>query len=152
MVLLAILSAGLLGLIIYFAISSKSSRQLKIAALVALGFIAIALGVCGVILLLGPSEDPMAVPFPVLPEPQQAETASSFSIADILVFVLMIGIVGLMVYASRKEQKKQAVRVQRPQRPPPRTERTPAAPLPIEEEEFDSFDLDFENEEASKEP
>ena len=63
LVILGILSAGVLGVIIYFVISPKSSKMLKLTALIALGVTCLTLGICVVILLRGSGKAEETIPF-----------------------------------------------------------------------------------------
>ena len=106
-VVLIILSVGLLGVIIYFAISPKSSRLLKISALIALGLIAVSIGVCGVFLIRGPGKSQTAVPLPFIVDDSQPVKKSNapmiLSFAVVFLFIL-----GLTAYLTMKERKNLA--------------------------------------------
>jgi len=106
LIVLGILSAGLLGLIIYFIVSSKSSRLLRLSALIALGFIALSIGVCGILIIMGPKKEKAEIALPFLQDAAPpAKTGSSF--AAILIFlVLFLLIVGITIYLSLGNQKK----------------------------------------------
>jgi len=106
LVVLVILSAGLLGLIIYFIVSSKSSRLLRLAALIALGFIGLSIGVCGILLILGPKKEQADIVLPVfLDAAPPAKSGGNF--AAILVFlVLFLLIVGITIFLSLRNQGK----------------------------------------------
>ena len=109
-VVLIIFSVGLLGLIIYYAVSAKSTRILKLAATIALGLIGLAIIVCAIFIIIGPREDPNAVLLPfVSEESTQTSTKSRTSIMDIVIFVVLLGIISLVIRKSMKEQKKMAI-------------------------------------------
>ena len=103
-VVLVILSLGLLGVIIYFLISPKSSRILRISAIIALGLIGLSLAVCGIFLIKGPSQGDTVLPLPFLPEdtPQNAKKTDLPVILTFLVAFLFI--VVLVVRTSMKEK------------------------------------------------
>ncbi|MCL2008905.1 MAG: purinoceptor-like [Treponema sp.] len=101
-----ILSVGLLGLIIYYAVSPKSTRELKFAATIALGVIGLAVIVCGIFIIMGPRQNPNAVDLPFLSEEEGRSAASSTSITDILIFLALFGVIAMVVYRSMKQQKK----------------------------------------------
>ena len=108
-VVLIIFSVGLLGMIIYYAVSAKSTRILKLAATIALGLIGLAIVVCAIFIIIGPREDPNAVLLPfVAEESAQTTTNSNTSIMDIIIFVVLLGIISLVIRKSMKEQKKMA--------------------------------------------
>lgn len=109
---LIILSAGLLGVIIYFAVSPKSSRLLKISALGALALIAISLGICGFFLVRGPVEKAVEIPFPVFDAPPE-EPAQKGNISVLIVFLAiffvimgMITMIALRDYRNRNGTAK----------------------------------------------
>jgi multisubunit Na+/H+ antiporter MnhC subunit len=105
-VVLGIISVILLGVIIYFVISPKSSHLLRMSAIFALVLIGLAVGVCGVFLLRGPAKVETEIPLPFLtdadPKPQ-AKTNVGVIIGYFAVFAL---IAGLVAYSSRKEKGK----------------------------------------------
>jgi len=103
-VVLIILSIGLLGVIIYFAISPKSSRLLKLCSVAALGLIALSLLVSGFFIIKGPSEDPAAIPLPVLSD-TPAQPKSKFKIVDIVVLVVFVSVIGFVMARAMKDQK-----------------------------------------------
>ena len=106
-VVLVIMSLGLLGLIIYYAVSPKSSKFLRLAALIALGLIVISLVVASLFLVLSDfeeSHEETRLPiFLDLPE----EPAKKGNIAEIVVFVVFfLFIIGVIVVVSYKDHKK----------------------------------------------
>ena len=118
LVVLTIFSAGLLGVIIFFAVSSRSSRLLKLSALIALGIIALSLAVCGFILIMGrPSQEAVNIPFPILPDtPKQApvKRANANLVEIIVLIVLFLFVLGLLVFSARKEFGKKAGTAKKP--------------------------------------
>jgi amino acid transporter len=105
-VLLGIISVALLGVIIYFLISPKSSRLLRLSAIVALVLIGLAIGVCGIFLLRGPAKVETEIPLPFLtgaePKPQNKTNVG----VVIGYFAAFATIFGLVAYSSRKEKEK----------------------------------------------
>ena len=108
LIVLGILSVGLLGLIIKFAVSPKSSRQLRMAAIIALVLIVLSIGVCVIILIRGPSKTPGDFPLPVFQG--DAQPVKKNNLPAILSYVvLLLFIVGLMVYVLRTGKIGKAV-------------------------------------------
>jgi len=105
-VILSILSLGLLGFIIYIAISHKSSRRLRIAAIIALSVIGLSLIVCGFFIIRGPSQDPAAVPFPVFADTHAPERKTN--IADLIILAVLIVVVTLVILKAMKKKPKKA--------------------------------------------
>ena len=103
-VVLAIISVALLGVIIYFVISPKSSRLLRISAIIALALIALAVGVCGVFLIRGPAEVDTAIPLPFLTDAGPKPKAKTNIGVIIGYFVVFAVIFGLVAYSSKKEK------------------------------------------------
>ena len=102
---MAILSVGLLGLIIYFAVSPRSSRILKLTAFCALGLIVISLGVCGFLLVKGPGESTETIPIPVFIESQQpAKSGNTAVIIGFFAFFLLV--LALIIYIAIRDQQK----------------------------------------------
>ncbi|MDR0497544.1 MAG: hypothetical protein LBH42_08020 [Treponema sp.] len=115
-IVLGIFSAGLLGVIIYFAVSPKSSRLLRLTAIVALGLIALAIGVCSVILIKGPAEKTVEIPFPVFPDAPK-EPPKKGNIIEVLVFlVIMLFIMGLIIVLVRRDHKRKGETDVKPQK------------------------------------
>ena len=107
LVFLAIVSVGLLGLIVYFAISPKSSRLLRLAAIIALGAICLSLAVCGIIIFIGPSEDTSAIPLSVFADITVPAEQKTNVLEIVIILALMIGL-GLVMAKAYKDQQKQA--------------------------------------------
>jgi len=107
-VVLIILSVGLLGLIIYFAFSPKSSRQLKRAAFIALGLIALALIISGIFLILGPGDTAGHIPIPGFHEPPAQEAENSIALELIIFILVFLFVMGLIIYSAYKEQHKKS--------------------------------------------
>jgi preprotein translocase subunit YajC len=117
-VVLVILSLGLLGLIIYFVISPKSSKLLKLTALIALGLIAISIGVCAVFLIMGPGEDEEHIPVSVFQGAQPQAVNSGNIPAVIVFFVVFLLIMGLIIFLALREQRKKSEGLKSAQKAP----------------------------------
>ena len=96
----------LLGVIIYFVVSPKSSRLHRLAGIIALGLIGLTIGICGIFLIRGPSETAEFVPLPFIldsdpPPPKKG------NVAMIITFILaFLFIAGLVVMSALKEKKQ----------------------------------------------
>ena len=101
-----IFSVALLGVIIYFVVSPKSSRLHRLAGIIALGLIGLTIGICGIFLIRGPSETAEFVPLPFIldsdpPPPKKGNTAM------IITFIVaFLFIAGLVLMSALKEKKK----------------------------------------------
>ena len=105
--LLVIISLALLGGIVHFMISPKSSRLLRISAIIALIFIGLAVGVCGVLLLRGPTKVETAVPFQFLLDAEQPKPQNRINIGVIIGYFAVFAIIfALVAYSSKKEKQK----------------------------------------------
>ena len=104
-VVLIILSIGLLGVIIYFAISPKSSRLLRLSSIIALGIIALSLLVSGFFIIKGPSEEEAIIPLPVFSD-THAPPKTRFSVVNISVLAAFLAVIGLVMAKALKDQKK----------------------------------------------
>ena len=108
---MVIVSIGLLGTIIYFLVSPKSSRLLRISAIIALALIGLTLGVCGIILIKGPSQSQETIPLPFLIDGID-QPAKKTNVALIVTFLAAFSIItGLVIYSYRKEQLRKDVPV-----------------------------------------
>ena len=104
-----ILSLGLLGVIIFFVVSPKSSRLLRRSGIIALGLIGLSLAVCGIFLIRGPSQGQVVLPLPFLPH-DAAPPAKKTNLPVILAFLAsFLFILGLVVMTSLKEKQKKFV-------------------------------------------
>ena len=104
-VVLIILSVGLLGVIIYFAVSHKSSRLLRLTALIALGLIGVSLAVCGFFIIRGPGEDEADIILPIFQEAQPQKQSSNIP-ATLGFFAVFFLVMGLIVFVSLRRQSK----------------------------------------------
>jgi len=103
-VVLAIISLVLLGVIIYFVVSPKSSHLLRLSAIIALALIGLAVGVCGVFLLKGPAEVKAEIPLPFLTEAEPKPKSKTNIGVIIGYFAVFVIIFGLVAYSSKKEK------------------------------------------------
>jgi len=118
-VVLIILSVGLLGVIIYFAVSPKSSRPLKLAAIIALALIGLSLGVCGIVLIRGPGQSKTAITLPFLLEDTPQPPAKKTNLAVTLTFLVsFFFIVGLVLMTTMKEKRDKAMPQKKPREKP----------------------------------
>ena len=117
-VVLAILSVGLLGLIIYFAVSPKSSRLLRIVAIIALGLIGLSLGICSIFLIMGPSKDPGDIPLPAFLNAPKAPPKKG-NLVEILVFLVILALIlALIIALVSRDHKKKAEAAKKPKPQP----------------------------------
>ena len=140
-VVMIIISLGLLGLIVYFAISPKSSRLLKISAIIALGAICLTIIICGIIIIKGPAEDPTVVQLPIFPDsPPQAAAESRLS--DIIIMGALLLALALIIAKATRDQKKMTENAAKKAAPP----------KPVFEDTYELDDLEHqEPDESDKE-
>jgi len=105
-VFLGIISVIFLGGIIYFVVSPKSSRLLRLSAIIALALIALAVGVCGIFLIRGPAEVDTAIPLPFLVDAEPKPKTKTNIGVIIGYFAAFAFIVGLVAYSSKKEKER----------------------------------------------
>ena len=117
LVVLAIISLGLLGTIIYFAFSPKSSRILKLASLGALGLIGLSLGICAVILIMGHGEDDGKIPIPVFADPPPTVQPKNSNIVETVVFFTIFFVIMLLIVflVIRERKQKEAFVAKKPE-------------------------------------
>ena len=114
-IVLAILSLGLLGLIIYFAVSPKSSRLLKLAALIALGLIGLSIGICGFFLIKGPAPSKELIPLPVFQDASPKPVKNNNTIIALVFLLVLLLVLGGTVYFSLKGQRKKGAEQKKPE-------------------------------------
>lgn len=107
-VVLIILSVGLLGLIIYYAFSPKSSRLVRLVAIVALGFIVLTIGICGFFLIRGPAESKEAIPLPVFQDSSPQPVKNSKVTVALVFFAVIMLVLGAIIVISVRDQKKKS--------------------------------------------
>jgi len=106
LVMLIILSVGFLGLVVYFAVSQKSSRHLKLTAFIALGLIALAMVVAGFFLMSGPGEGAYHVPLPIFQEAQTQAADDSNILEVVIFFLIFLVVMGVIIGLAIKNQRK----------------------------------------------
>jgi hypothetical protein len=108
-IVLSVLSVGLLGLIVFFFFSKKSSPALKRAALGALIAIGLSLGVCGFFIIRGPAVSEAELYFPVVTVTDQPAVQGT-NIPGLFVFLLiLVALLGLIIFVGMRDQKKKAI-------------------------------------------
>ena len=116
LVVLIVLSVGLLGTIIYFAFSKKSSRLLRISSLAALGLIGLSLGICAIFLVIGPGEEEGSIALPFITDTPEPKGAQRNTFEIVLFIAVFLGIMGLILglyfrdYRKKSKQSKPAVK------------------------------------------
>jgi hypothetical protein len=101
------LALGFLGVIIYFALSRKSSRIVRFAALIALGAVILSMLVCGFIVILdlgGGGEEPAMPDFLATEQPAPPAKDNTFVLIFGMLFFLAFLVI--VVILSLKEQRK----------------------------------------------
>ena len=96
----------LLGVIVFYAISSKSSRILKLAAIIALGLICLAVFICGIILIIGPKETEPVYYNPYSPGTQSQQGESGIRIGEIIFLAIIFIAIGLIIAKASRDQRK----------------------------------------------
>ncbi|WP_169312611.1 hypothetical protein [Leadbettera azotonutricia] len=106
LIFLGILAVGILVVIVYFFLSKKSSKTLKLAALGALILSGIALAVCAFFLFSGSGVSP-AGPYDAPALTQAAPPAKNTNITGLVIFLaLLLAFFGFIIYLGMKDQKK----------------------------------------------
>jgi len=142
LVVLAILSVALLGLIIYFAVSSRSSRLLKLSALIALGLIGLSVLICGVFLFIGPSQKASDLVLPAfLEEGPKARSGNLMALVVFLITVLFI--VSLIIFIPMREKRKKERSIKKTGKGLILPDDEDLDMEEPEEKEEESFDIDF---------
>ncbi|MDR2177897.1 MAG: hypothetical protein LBP20_07665 [Treponema sp.] len=101
-------SVVLLGVIVYFALSPRSSKGLRLAALAALGAIMLAIVICAVIVFTNQGtveEGPVMPDFYTASAPQSAPKGNSLILLLLAVFLLVF--LGVVVFLAMKERQRQ---------------------------------------------
>jgi heme A synthase len=105
------IALGFLGVIIYFALSKKSSRIVRRAALIALGVVILSVLVCGIIVVLslgGGGKEPAMPDFLATEQAEPPAKTNTFVLVIVMLFLLVF--LGIVVFLSFKEQRKTAER------------------------------------------
>ena len=106
-VVLVIFSVVLLGVIINYAVSPKSSRLLRMAALIALVLIALSLGIATLFIFLNnSSKDTGEGHLPIFLEAPR-ETPNRQNLVEIIVFLVFFAVVfGIVIVTALKDHKR----------------------------------------------
>jgi hypothetical protein len=102
----AIVSIALLGVIIRFALSPQTDRPVKRAALIALGAIGLAIVVCLVMVIAGPGPEEEEAVFIGLTPAEPVAAVNSGRIYMLILGFIMLLLVGLIILLSLREEKK----------------------------------------------
>jgi multisubunit Na+/H+ antiporter MnhB subunit len=102
----AIVSIGLLVVIIRFALSPQTEKPVKRAALIALGAICLTIVACLVMVLAGPKATEEETVFAGLPLAESVEVVDSGRIYMALLGIVMLLFVGLIIFLSLREERK----------------------------------------------
>ena len=101
-----IFSIGLLGAIIYFAVSPKSSKLVRLSAIGALGLIILALLISGFFIIKGPAEDEDVIPLPVFQDSGTVEVKRPFRVLDVSIIGALLLILAVVIVKALRDQKK----------------------------------------------
>ena len=118
-IVFGIISVVLLGIIINFAVSPKSSRLLRLAAIIALVLIGLSVGVCGILLIRGSTQDPEAMPLPFLAESESKPEQNKNMPMIISFSAVFLFLAGLVFMTSLRESKKPKKPVKKAEKPKP---------------------------------
>ena len=100
-----IFSVLLLAAIVYFAVSPKSSRILRLSAIIALGLICLSIVICGIFIIKGPSEEPGVIPLPVFQD-SSPQAKRTFPISDVIILTVLLVGLSLVIVKSLRDSKK----------------------------------------------
>jgi cytochrome bd-type quinol oxidase subunit 2 len=93
-----------LGFIVYLALSKKSSRMVRLAALIALAVIILAITVCMIIIFSAQEAGADAGPVDFVTGEPAASVSNNFNIIILAIFVLAL--LGAVIILSLREQRK----------------------------------------------
>jgi len=115
-VVLIILSVIVLGVIINYAVSGKSSRIVRLTALGALGLIALSLGIATIIIVVnGFSQDNDENRLPIFLEAQQDAPKETANLVEIVIFLVIIAVlITVIAVVSSTERKKKLAEAKKP--------------------------------------
>jgi hypothetical protein len=100
------LSVILLGLIVYYALSPRSSKILRLSALGALGAIMLSIVICVIIIFAGPGgNDEPVMPDFFAAEPIQDAPKDDFTFL-VLPAVLLLAFLGTVIFFAMRERKQ----------------------------------------------
>jgi len=136
-----IFSIGLLGVIIFFAVSPKSSKLLRLTAIVALGLIVISLVVCGIFIIKGPPEDPEFIVLPIFHD-TEPQVKKPIRVLDLVILSVFIIGLSLVIAKAAKDQKKMQSAATKKKETRPFSGAIPDSNIAVNESDEDSFDFD----------
>jgi hypothetical protein len=101
-----LVSLALLGVIVRFALSPKTEKPVKRAAVIALAVISLAIIVCLIMIVSGPGvveEEPV---FSGLPLAEPVQVADPNTIYILIFGIIMLLFLGLIIFFAIKDKKK----------------------------------------------
>jgi hypothetical protein len=102
------LAAIFLGVIVFFAVSKKTEPVLRLAAIIALGVITLAVAVCLIIIFAESGSVPVEPePGDFLPDDSPKPKAGGLPWMIIIFTIILLGFLGFVIYLALKEQKLQ---------------------------------------------
>lgn len=101
-----IVSLALLAVIIRFALSPRTDKPVKLAAIIALGAIGLAIVACLIIVITGPKATEEEAVFTDFLPAEPAAAGKSGSAYLLAVGFIMLLFVGLIIFLSLREEKK----------------------------------------------
>jgi amino acid transporter len=97
-----------LGVIVFFAVSKKTEPRLRLAAIIALGAITLAVMVCLILVFVGSSSIPVeSQPGDFLEDSSPREKGGGLPWVLIIFTIILLGFLGVVIYLALKEQKQQ---------------------------------------------
>jgi amino acid transporter len=100
------ISVIILSAIIYLAISRRSSFQVRIAALVALGAMIITVIICLFRIFMAPAAAAKTPLYPDMPPPEPAPPPNTMGL--VLAVIVLLGVFMLILFLSLREQRRVA--------------------------------------------
>jgi amino acid transporter len=101
-----LISVIILGLLIRMALSKQSEKPLKLAAIIALGLIALSVIICLIMIFAGPAAEEEEEVFAGLPLAEPVQVSNPNGVYILLFGVLLLLFLGLIIFLSLREQKK----------------------------------------------
>jgi amino acid transporter len=96
-----------LGVIVFFAVSKKTEPRLRLAAIIALGAIALAVMVCLILVFAGSSSIPVEPePGDFLNDSSPGKKGGGLPWLLIIFIIILLGFLGIVIYLALKEQKR----------------------------------------------
>ncbi|AEF86079.1 hypothetical protein TREPR_3048 [Treponema primitia ZAS-2] len=101
-----IVSLAMLVVIIRFALSKKTEKLVRLASIIALGLIVLAIVFCLIMIAAGPKEVEEEVAFTALPPSTPVAVTNTGAVYFLIFGIVVVLFLGFIIFTAMRDQKK----------------------------------------------